>query len=34
VAAAFAAAVADPERLVEQTLAIPSIWDAASGPAR
>ena len=32
VAAAFAAAVADPERLVEQTLAIPSIWDARLRP--
>ena len=32
VAAAFAAAMADPERLVEQTLAIPSIWDARLRP--
>jgi hypothetical protein len=32
VAAAFAAAVADPQRLVEQTRAIPSIWDARLRP--
>jgi hypothetical protein len=32
VAATFAAAVADPELLVEQTRAIPSIWDARLRP--